>query len=128
MYVKHLAQLAIDGGNDDDGGGGGGGDCDGDDNPQSTPPEYFEEFFQGWSGESPVLALDWIFFPFSILGSFIHTGTYSIIIHWHAGYILVTESNNSFLPLIHKIQHLDIDRLAMRFLSFYSSNAPVTAR
>ena len=110
MYVKHLAQLAIDGG------GGGGGDSDGDDNPQSTPPGYFEEFSEGWPGESPVLALDWIFFPFALLGSFIHAGTYSMIIHWHAGYILVTESNNSCLPLIHKIQHLDIDRLAF-FLS-----------
>ena len=41
--------------------------------------------------------------------------------------ILGTGSNKSFLPLIHRIQHNSYC-LATCFLSFYGSNAPVTAR
>ena len=74
--------------------------------------------------------LSWLYTGSSF--SSLSWGTSSMLEHTLWSYLgmtdtLVAGSNKSFLPLIHRIQH-DSYCLATCFLSFYGSNAPVTAR
>lgn len=70
MYVKLLAQEAIDDGDGDD------------DNSESHSSGVFWGTLAKGSQER-TLALDWILFLFPLLGNFIHARTYSMIMSWY---------------------------------------------
>lgn len=91
--------------------------------PNPSLPGWFSTFSHWWPGASPVLALDWILFFFSPLG------TLSLLVHTPRPYLgiladmLIAESSKQLLPLIRRTQHLDLYFLVTCFPYFCSSKA-----